>query len=150
MDSAPHTWLMLSLLGYVAGIGAGLLCWRADKLANACSFGCAALAAGGGLVSAIGGLIRGTTGGHPAELWLAGPFPGLQFTINLDPLGLFFVLIVSLLGLALSIYSLGYMRGYYGRKSVGAFGALFNAVLLTTTLVFLADNAFSFSWRGSS
>jgi len=45
---------------------------------------------------------------------------------------------------ALSIYSLGYVRGYYGRKNVGVLGALFNALLLATTLVFLADNVFFF------
>jgi hydrogenase-4 component B len=46
--------------------------------------------------------------------------------------------------MALSLYSLGYARGYYGRKSVGVLGAFFNVLVLATTLVFLADNAFFF------
>ena len=46
--------------------------------------------------------------------------------------------------MALSIYSLGYARGYYGRKNVGVLAAFFNLLLLATTLVFLADNAFFF------
>ena len=40
-------------------------------------------------------------------------------------LGLFFVIIVSLLALAVSMYSLGYARGFYGRKNVGVLGAFF-------------------------
>ena len=47
----------------------------------------------------------------------------------------FFLLLVSGLGLALSIYSFGYVRGFYGRKSVGVLGAFYNALLLATTLV---------------
>jgi hydrogenase-4 component B len=70
--------------------------------------------------------------------------PYVQFTARLDPLAAFFGLIVSLLGLALSIYSLGYARGFYGRKNVGVLGAFFNTLLLTTTLVFVSDNAFFF------
>jgi hydrogenase-4 component B len=53
-------------------------------------------------------------------------------------------MIVSVLGLALSVYSLGYARGFYGRKNVGILGSFFNVLLLTTTLVFLSDNAFFF------
>jgi len=69
--------------------------------------------------------------------------------VRLDPLGAFFLLIVSLLGVALSIYSLGYARGFYGRKNVGVLGAFFNLLLLATTVVFLAGNAFFFSSRGN-
>src|SRR5664279_421652 len=53
-------------------------------------------------------------------------------------------MMVSLLAVAISIYSLGYARGYYGQKNVGALAAFFNLLLLATTLVFLADNVFFF------
>ena len=55
-----------------------------------------------------------------------------------------FGLIVSLLGFALSLYSLGYVRGFFGRKNVGMLGMFFNLMLLATTLVVMADNAFFF------
>ena len=56
---------------------------------------------------------------------------------------------MSSLGLALSIYSFGYARGFYGRTKVGVLGAFYNALLLATTFVFIADNAFFFlvSWE---
>ena len=53
-------------------------------------------------------------------------------------------MLVSLLGLALSLYSLGYAPGLMGRKRIGILGAFFNVLLLATTLVFLAHNAFFF------
>ena len=68
----------------------------------------------------------------------------MKLTIKLDSLGAFFVLIVSTLALALSIYSFGYVRGFYGRKNVAVLAAFYNALLLATTLVFSASNAFFF------
>jgi hydrogenase-4 component B len=62
----------------------------------------------------------------------------------MDGLGTFFVLLVSVVGLALSVYSPGYARTYFGRKSVGVLGAFFNLLLLSVTLVFLAGNALFF------
>ena len=75
--------------------------------------------------------------------------PNLDYTIRPDPLGAFFVLIVSAVGLAMSIYSPGYVKSYFGRKSVGVMGGFYNLLLLSTTLLFLAGNAFFFliSWE---
>src|SRR5205085_2597202 len=77
------------------------------------------------------------------ELW-SSQVPYVRLGVKLDPLGAFFLLIVSALGLALSIYSLGYVRGFYGRKNVGILAAFYNVLLLATTLVFTASNAFFF------
>jgi len=143
MDQLPHTLLMLTLLGYVAGALAGLVFLRAERAANYFAFGCAALGALGGVIASAWALATGAVVAPSLQL-LPSLIPYIKFTIRLDPLGLFFTLIVSLLGLALSIYSLGYARGFYGRKNVGVLGAFFNLLLLATTLVFLADNAFFF------
>lgn len=142
MDHLSTTLLLLTLLGYVAGAVAGLLCLRAERLANYCAFGCAALSAFGGVVASVAGLAAGVA--HPSVQLLPALIPYVQFTIRPDPLGLFFTLIVSLVGLAISLYSLGYARGFYGRKNIGVFSAFFNVMLLATTLVFLSDNAFFF------
>jgi hydrogenase-4 component B len=143
MDQLPHTLLMLTLLGYVAGALAGLVFLRAERLANYFTFGCAALGALGGVVASVCALASGAVAAPSVQL-LPSLIPYLKFTIRLDPLGLFFTILVSLLGLAISIYSLGYARGFYGRKNVGVLGGFFNLLLLATTLVFLADNAFFF------
>ena len=144
MGQLPLTLLLLTLVGYVAGAVAGLLCLRAERAANICAFGLAALAALTGVVASVTGLLAGAAHAHQSIEILPALIPYVRFSIRLDPLGLFFTLIVSLVGLAISIYSLGYARGYYGRKNVGVLGAFFNVVLLAVTLVFLADNAFFF------
>jgi hydrogenase-4 component B len=138
------TLLNLGLLGYVVGAVAGLLFLRFDKAANLFSFGCASLAAVCGVIFCVSSLVTGAAAANQSFELFPSLIPYVRFSIRPDPLSLFFTLIVSLLGLTLSLYSLGYARGFYGRKSVGWLGALFNVLLLATTLVFLADNAFFF------
>ena len=136
--------LVWALLFYVTGGVAGLLFLRRERWANVASFGCATLGAACGLLACATALAGG--GAAPAaSLSLLPPLiPYVQFSVTLDPLSAFFGLILSLLGLAISIYSLGYARGFYGRKKVGVLGALFNTLLLAVTLVFTSDNAFFF------
>ena len=144
MNIHPPTLLVASLCGYVVGAVGGLLFMRREKLANALSFGVAALSALSGLLAAL--LFLSSGAGRPAPQFelLPALIPYIRFTVRLDALGAFFLLIVSLLGFALSIYSLGYAKGFFGRKNVGVLGAFFNALLLATTLTFVADNIWLF------
>lgn len=145
MDNASLAIFLLNLclLGYAAGAIAGLSFLKFEKSANLFSFGFATLASLCGIFASVTVLVTGATTNQSFELF-SSLLPYVQFTVRLDPLGAFFWLIVSLLGLALSIYSFGYARGFYGRKNVGVLGAFFNLLLLATTLVFLAGNAFFF------
>src|SRR5436190_20302480 len=107
-DLAAPALLNFSLLGYVVGAAAGVIFFRRERLANLFSFGSASLA---GLIGTIGStlsLFRGTAAA-PVQV-LPGLIPYVDFTIRGQPLGLFFALIVSLIALALSVYSLGYAR----------------------------------------
>ena len=144
MNIQPFSLLVVSLCGYVIGAVGALVFMRREKLANVFSFGMASLSALGGLLAALAYLSAGPDAAVSKTELLPSFIPYIQFTVRLDPLGAFFLLIVSLLGLALSIYSLGYARGFYGRKNVGVLGAFFNLLLLATTVVFLAGNAFFF------
>jgi len=149
MEGLPMLLLTLTLWGYVIGALAGLLCWQREKLANLLSFGSATLAALGGLGASVVCLVGDATSFSIRWDFLESAVPYLKFSVRLDPLSAFFLLIVSSLGLALSIYSFGYARGFYGRTKVGVLGAFYNALLLATTFVFIADNAFFFlvSWE---
>ena len=151
MVLSPTTLLIAALCGYSAAAAAGLLFLRRERLAAALSFGLASL-------SALSGLLAGLLflAGAPANL--DGPFdllpplipgiapliPSLKCAVRLDALGAFFLVIVSLLALAVSIYSLGYVKSYFGRKNVGVMGAFYNMMLLAVTLVFVADNLWAF------
>lgn len=144
MSQFPPALMLLTLLGYVTGAGASLLCMRAGKAANLCGFCIASLAALSGVAASVAGLLTGAATAHESVQILPALVPFIRFSIRLDPLGLFFTLLVSLLGLAISLYSLGYNRQFIGRKNLGVFGAFFNTALLATTLVFLAGNAVFF------
>ena len=141
---APARLLQLALWGYGLGALASLASLRKERLANLLGFGSAALAGLAGTAGALGLLLRGG-GSAPVgfDLW-PSLVPYVQLTVRFDPLGAFFVLIVSVLAVALSLYSFGYVRGFYGRKNVGVLAAFYNALLLATTLVFTSANAFFF------
>ena len=68
----------------------------------------------------------------------------LIFAVRLDPLASFFVLTISLVGLAASIFAFGYVREFLGRLSIAMMGSLYNGFLLSMTLVVIADNGFFF------
>jgi formate hydrogenlyase subunit 3/multisubunit Na+/H+ antiporter MnhD subunit len=70
--------------------------------------------------------------------------PDLPFHLRLDQLSGFFLVVIGLLSSFVSIYSLGYLKGYLGLRPVTSlvvFSALFLAGML---LVVLADDAFFF------
>jgi hydrogenase-4 component B len=142
MTHSPEALQIVCLLGYAGGAALGLFFQSKERLATLFSFGLGILGASAGIMASITGLLSNQS--FSSSVHLPGGIPFIQFSTRLDPLGAFFVLIVSFLGLSLSIYSLGYARGLYGRKNVGVLGAFFNVLLLATTLVFLADNAFFF------
>ncbi len=144
MNAAAFALLQAALIVYLTGAVSALVLRKRDRLATLAGFGLAAAACVLTLSAAVAALsTTGGTAGPSAELvqsWL----PYLTLSVRLDALSAFFCLIVSLVGVSLSLYSVGYVRTFYGRKAVGLFSALFNVLLLSTTLVFLADNAFFF------
>ncbi|MCX6899062.1 MAG: hydrogenase 4 subunit B [Verrucomicrobia bacterium] len=136
--------LTFALWAYVAGMAGALVLQRAERLANVLGFGLAALGGVCGVVFSVSSLAAGRAVTiAPVTLW-SGPIPDVRLVVEADALSCFFVLIVSLVGLAISVFSLGYARTYYGRKNVGVLAAVFNALLLVTTLVFIAGNLWMF------
>ncbi|MGP8200517.1 MAG: hydrogenase 4 subunit B [Limisphaerales bacterium] len=144
MNIPPATLLVVSLCGYAAGSAAGLLFMRRPKLAAALSFGAAALSGLIGLLAAL--LFLGN--GPSAPPWrgelLPTLIPYIKFSARLDGLGAFFLMLVSLLGCAISIYSLDYTKGYFGRKNAGVLGAFYNALLLVATVTVVANTIWLF------
>jgi len=56
--------------------------------------------------------IRGLVASEPLTASIASAIPFLTFAVRLDPLSFFFVLTISLVGLAASIYVMGYLKRY--------------------------------------
>ncbi len=132
----------LSLSFYGLGILAALACLRCPRWAVWVSFGSGTAGAAVGLVSSLAGL---RTRPDPAVFTLLpGWIPYVDFELRFDPLSIFFLLVFSVSALAISGYSLGYVRAYSGRKNPAVLGALYNGLLLSTALVLSAANAFFF------
>jgi len=102
--------------------------------------GSAALAGGLGIALGLIGLLTP----DPLVWSLPSSIPLLTFSLRLDPLAGFFVLAISLVGLAVSVFASGYVREFYGRIPVSLLGLLYNGFLLSMLLVVMADNAFFF------
>src|SRR5438876_220842 len=115
MNLEPATLLRACLWAYLIGTVAGLVFSRRDSLASVCSFGAATLAGATGTVAALLYLSSGPSVA-PVDMKLMPPLiPYISFTARLDSLGALFLLIVSLLSLALSAFSIGYSRGFFGK-----------------------------------
>ena len=132
--------LLVGLIGYSLGILLPLLARRRPTIQNMTAHGAALLGAVGG----IGVGAAGLTAEVPYHVSLPSSLPLLNYSIRIDPLAAFFVLLISLCGAAVAVYALGYVREFYGHYSIGALGSLFNAFLLSMTLVVLADDGFFF------
>ncbi|MFA6096957.1 MAG: hydrogenase 4 subunit B [Candidatus Paceibacterota bacterium] len=68
------------------------------------------------------------------------------FPINMkvDLLSAFFVFIISLVALLSSVYSIGYMRQFYGKYNIGLFGFFYNIFIASMMLVVTSNDALYF------
>jgi len=112
--------------------------WRTIQISL--SFSLLALAS---LVAVIAGAL--TVGeGTVATAILSLGLPGLPFHLRLDPLAGFFLVVIGLMGLCASIYSLGYMQGYGKQHSLTRMVVFYALFLAGMFLVALADDAYFF------
>lgn len=70
--------------------------------------------------------------------------PGMNRAFLIDPLAAFFILVISLVSLAVSIFSFGYAEEYIGRHNLGMLGLLYNVFLLAMVALVASGNAFFF------
>ena len=133
--------LLISLiLCYVLGLVLPFCTPRKPQTQGIVGSVCASVASLIGIALGLSGLVAS----EPLTATVAAPIPLLAFAIRLDPLASFFVLTISLAGLAASIYAMGYLKEFHGRVSVAALASLTNGFLLSMTLVVIADNGFFF------
>jgi formate hydrogenlyase subunit 3/multisubunit Na+/H+ antiporter MnhD subunit len=95
------------------------------------------------LLATVAG-IWAVSGGVPYQIIVPLGLPDLPFHFRLDLLSGFFLVIVGLLAFFVSIYSLGYVKGYLGHRSVTSLVVFYALFLAGMFLVVLADDAFFF------
>lgn len=134
------TLLILLLASYAVGVVLPLCVPRMPQMQGVVGSVCGCAASIFGIALGIGGLVAS----EPLTASVASAIPFLAYAVRLDPLSSFFVLTISLAGLAASIYAMGYLKEFHGRVSVAALASLTNGFLLSMTLVVIADNGFFF------
>ena len=75
-------------------------------------------------------------------LVLAEPWPGVTVALAVEPLGLLFALVASLLWPVTSLYAIGYMRGH-GEKNQTRFYAFFAVAIFAAMGIAFAANLFT-------
>src|SRR4030067_418010 len=75
--------------------------------------------------------------------------PDLPFHMRLDPLSGFFLTVIGALGFIVSVYSIGYVRGFIAQRPVTSLVFFYSLLLAGMFMVVLADDAFFFliSWE---
>ncbi len=123
---------------YLIGATSSVIFNKKDNLCSYISFISAAIASLFGIVFSFSVIF-----GETFTFALSGS-SFLKFGFFVDRLSAFFILVISITAFAVSIYSTGYVREYFGKKNIGYLGFLYNIFILSMLLVVSADNAVMF------
>jgi len=106
------------------------------------------LSAAASLLSAAAGAWTVGSGRTEKMILMIG-LPDLPFHLRLDPLAGFFLSVVGLLAFFVSVYSIGYVKGFLGRRSVTRLIVFYCLFIAGMFMVVLADDALFFliSWE---
>jgi formate hydrogenlyase subunit 3/multisubunit Na+/H+ antiporter MnhD subunit len=87
--------------------------------------------------------------GIPESVILSIGLPDLPFHLRLDTLSGFFITVIGLLSFFVSVYSIGYCKGYIGKRPVTHLVIFYSLFIGGMLLVVLSDDAFFFliSWE---
>lgn len=140
LDQASVSVLIFLLLVLLAP-----LLRRKQGLMIIVSFSLAAIASLLAVSAGISAVGYGTTNSAVLVLGL----PDLPFHMRLDPLSGFFLMTTGLLAFCVSVYSLGYVRGFIGQRPVERLIIFYSLFIAGMFMVVLADDALFFliSWE---
>jgi hydrogenase-4 component B len=126
------------IIFYLAGAALSIIFNKKDRLSSNASFISASIASIFGIIFSFS-VIFGETYTHSISgSWF------MNFAFVVDKLSAFFILVISIAALAVSIYSIGYVREYFGKKNIGYLGFLYNIFILSMIFVVTASNAVMF------
>jgi len=126
------------IAAYMVGSVSALILNKKDRLCTYVSFLSASIASIFGIVFSLSVLF-----GENFEFTTTSDLP-LTYGLFVDKLSAFFILVISITAFAVSIYSIGYVREYYGKKNIGYLGFLYNIFILSMILVVTANNVVMF------
>jgi len=109
---------------------------------------CFSLAAAASLLAVAAGIWTVENGTTEKAILVLG-LPDLPFHLRLDPLSGFFLTTIGLLAFYVSVYSIGYVRGFIGQRPVMRLVIFYSFFIAGMLMVVLADDALFFliSWE---
>src|SRR5271157_1874914 len=133
--------LIISAVLFIAGAILSLLAYRNSRLASILGFGL-------GLLGCIFGVVAGVApfiGASSGAIILANLGQLGTLSLGVDALSGLFVSIISIVGIAVSIYSFSYVDEYEEKGyNLGRFAFLYDIFLLSMVIVVTAQNALLF------
>jgi len=130
--------LLISFFGLGAFVS--LFSWKNKELSNNLSNAFAFAGSMSGII--LGGSILLKQ--EMATFSFVTSMPLFTLSLRFDMLAGFFIVLIGTIGLASSLFGIGYMRQFFDRYNVGVFGFFYNLFLLSLFLVVTASNAFYF------
>jgi hydrogenase-4 component B len=140
IDLASSTIILLLSVPAVA-----VLLNRSQRLMITACFSLAIVAAALAVTAGALTVGRGTVN----NVTLSAGLPDLPFHLRLDPLSGFFLVVIGLLSLFVSLYSIGYVKGFVGQRRVTSLVIFYCLFIAGMFMVVLADDALIFliSWE---
>lgn len=134
---------------YSVGALGSLVAGTSDRgnLANVWAHSLAMLGSIALTASGIVGLLGGQT--LSVDLPLSLPLFTIATPLNIDPLASVLLAVIGGIGIAASLYGIGYQRQFYGQYQLNWFGFVYNAFLASLALVVTANHAlvFMLAWE---
>jgi formate hydrogenlyase subunit 3/multisubunit Na+/H+ antiporter MnhD subunit len=138
----PKSIFGLTLILYPATAFVALLLMKNQRVCNIVTN---ALCVFTSLIGAIGALIYLIMGREKLVWNIFNPgIPFLKIDVSLDKLSAFFILGLSILVFCVSIYSIGYISHYFGKRNVGLFNFLYVGFIFSMLIVIMSGNAIIF------
>ncbi|MHB1483860.1 MAG: proton-conducting transporter transmembrane domain-containing protein [Saccharofermentanales bacterium] len=133
---------LISIFLYLTAALISIFFIKHQKISNITSNVICAAASVSGIVSSLAVLVSDT--GKIVFEPVFTSIPLISFKISIDKLSSFFLLALSILVFCVSIYSIGYISHYYGKRNVGLFNFLYSSFILSMIFVMTAGNTIFF------
>jgi len=137
---APFDIAVIALILMFAPVILAPCCAGSRSLAIHLSF---TMTAAASIAAVIAGILAVQHGVNTTAIVDMG-LPDLPFHLRLDPLAGFFLCVIGLLAFFVSIYSIGYVKGFSANRSIVRFVIFYSLFIVGMFLVVLADDAFFF------
>ncbi len=124
-------------LTFLLGAASSIITNKNDRLSTYAGFLCASVGSANGIIFSVS-VLFGRTFIYDI------PHAYLNANLFVDRLSAFFILVISTAAFCVSIYSIGYVKEYYGKKNIGYMGFLYNIFVLLMILVVSSNNAIMF------